>query len=129
VDAETKSLIEAACLLDDLTVDDHQHRERQRTKQRGGDGRGLVFKTREDALIPKNDAEPTADVVSRDDVLAMLDDFADLIGEVIGERVELGAEIQTLRDQVGALRSEVETMKAIAKGTVTPMLRGNRDAA
>jgi hypothetical protein len=110
--------------LDDEMRRDHEKWERQRAKQRSSDI-GLRYRVQENALIEKNAGEPTADAVSRDDVLAMLDDLAGMLGEEVAIAIKsaiapLEAEIADLRNQIAVLQSQ--------KSSVTPISRAKNVA-
>jgi hypothetical protein len=123
LDAEDREYMKAAILQADIVNEDDERWQHERTKQRSGVA--LHYRTQENALIQKNDAEPTLD--------AVLGDFADAIGSELGaiareERARSDAEIARLEAEIASLRADVEAMQQ-RKAGVVPILRGRGDVA
>jgi hypothetical protein len=79
----------------------------------------LIYKVNEHARI---ELQPAAPVDAAPPWQRDLERFADDIG------IELGARTKGIDTEIAALRSEVNTLRQIVLGSVTP-LKGSRDAA
>jgi hypothetical protein len=88
----------------------------------------LIFKTNENAL----QAQPQSRSGTMDEqwndwlddrIATWLDDFADDLG------TEVGREHAKLYKEIGKLRADIEVLRAIINGTVTPIKGSSRDAA
>jgi hypothetical protein len=131
---DTREILEAAFALDDEAKQQFEDWQRQQALKRRNDPDQIVYKTYQPSR-----QQPQQESTSMDDATAAkwnawaedhvrrqlqpaFDGAADATGQM------LRALEKQLRDEITSLRCELDLVRAIANGTVTP-LKGDRGAA